>query len=112
MVASGSGPETQRLMGLLGVGAQYGIVLPFSRAQEKESDLIGLDLMARAGFDPRESVTLWENMSRLSRGQAPPELMSTHPAPATRIAALEHRIPLALPEFEKARAAGRNPACG
>ena len=109
-LSGGPSPEQQQLMGLLGVGAQYGILLPYGRAQEKEADLLGLDLMARAGFDPTESVKLWENMSQMG-GEAPPEILSTHPANATRIAELDRRIPQALPEYEKARAAGKKPAC-
>jgi predicted Zn-dependent protease len=97
-------------MGLLGVGAQYGIVLPFSRAQESEADLLGLDLMTRAGFDPRQSVALWRNMSKAG-GAQPPEILSTHPAHESRIEALSQRIPQELPEYEKARAAGKRPRC-
>ncbi|MCK5859899.1 MAG: M48 family metallopeptidase, partial [Abyssibacter sp.] len=52
----------QQLFGLLGLGAQVGVLLPFSRTQESEADLLGLDLMAKAGFDPRASIPLWENM--------------------------------------------------
>ena len=107
-----SGVLSGELMGLLGVGAQVGVLLPFSRTQEKEADLIGLDLMARAGFDPRESVTLWRNMSANRDSGAPPELLSTHPGDATRIAALSARLPDAMTLYERARAAGRKPACG
>jgi predicted Zn-dependent protease len=109
-LAGAMGPAQQQLMGLLGVGAQVGVLLPFSRAQENEADLLGLDLMAPAGFDPRASVPLWENMS-VSGGEQPPELLSTHPANASRIHALGQRIPEVMPAFEKAVAAGKRPRC-
>lgn len=103
-------PQHATLMGLLGVGTQFGVLLPFGRTQESEADRIGLDLMARAGFDPRESVELWKNMSAASGGQ-PPEFLSTHPSHETRIAQLEANMPAARAAFEGARASGRNPAC-
>jgi predicted Zn-dependent protease len=103
-------PGKSRVLAVLGVGAQVGVILPFSRAQESEADVLGLDLMARAGFDPRQGPALWENMSQL--GGAPPELLSTHPSGASRIAALRDRVPTALPLQEKARAAGKRPTCG
>jgi len=103
-------PTRDTALAVLGLGTQVGVLLPFSRKQESEADLLGLDLMARAGFDPRASVTLWQHMAR-SGGGKPPELLSTHPSSATRISELEKRIPQALPEFEAARAAGRNPRC-
>jgi predicted Zn-dependent protease len=96
------------LMGALGVGAQVGILLPFSRAQESEADLIGLDLMARAGFDPRESAELWKNMIQASGGKSPPQLLSTHPASRARIKNLEAHFAQSLPYFEKARSEGRD----
>lgn len=71
----------------LGVGAQYGIILPFSRAHESEADLIGLELMAKAGFDPKESAELWRKMN--GGGSSTPEWMSTHPSNNTRINTLE-----------------------
>jgi predicted Zn-dependent protease len=111
-VASGAmTPEKQQLFGLLGLGAQFGILLPYSRAQEEEADLYGLDLMARAGFNPRQSVLLWENMQRASGGGRVPELLSTHPAPDTRIQALKARIPQSRKLYEQALAAGRRPNC-
>lgn len=99
----------QTLLGLLGVGAQVGILLPYGRVQESEADLLGLDLMARAGFDPQASVQLWQNMR--STGSGPPEFLSTHPSGQTRIAGLRDRMPQALQIFEQARAAGKAPNC-
>lgn len=98
------------LFGLLGVGAQVGVSLPFSRKHETEADLIGLEYMARAGFDPRESVTLWENMSAASGGGGM-EFLSTHPSGTTRIRDLNNHIPQVMPLYEQAKAAGRNPRC-
>lgn len=110
ILAGANSPAKQQLFGLLGVGAQVGVLLPFSRAQETEADLLGLDLMARAGFDPRASVPLWQNMAK-SGGGRPPEFLSTHPGSETRIVNLQNRIPRTLPLYEQARAAGRTPNC-
>jgi predicted Zn-dependent protease len=104
-------PEKQELFGLLGLGVQYGVLMPFSRAQESEADEIGILLMARAGFDPRESVALWQNMAGASGGHSPPEFMSTHPSHSTRIRRLEAAMPVALRFYEQAVAAGRRPKC-
>jgi predicted Zn-dependent protease len=104
-------PEKEQLFGLLGLGMQYGVLMPFSRAQESEADEIGILLMARAGFDPRESVALWQNMARASGGQSPPEFMSTHPSHSTRIRRLEAAMPVALRFYEQAVEAGRRPNC-
>jgi predicted Zn-dependent protease len=101
----------QMLMGLLGVGAQYGIILPYSRVQESEADLFGLELMARAGFDPRESIQLWKNMEQAGGGQ-PVEFLSTHPSHETRIRDLEKHMPKALQLYQAAQAAGKHPQCG
>jgi predicted Zn-dependent protease len=110
-----SGPASagrDQALAVLGLGAQVGVLLPFSRAQETEADVMGLDLMARAGFDPRQSVTLWENMGRAASGGAPPELLSTHPSNSTRINELKARIPGAMGTYDKAQKAGRRPRCG
>lgn len=112
-VASAVTPHTasgEVLMGALGVGAQYGILLPYSRVHESEADLYGLDLMAEAGFDPQESVNLWVNMSEAGGGQ-PPEFLSTHPSHGTRIHDLEARMPDAIQLRDVARAQGKNPQC-
>jgi len=93
----------------LGLGAQYGIILPFSRSHESEADLIGLDLMAKAGFDPAESVTLWQNMSQA--GASPPEFMSTHPSSDTRIKQLQERIPNANIAYQQAVKNGQRANC-
>lgn len=113
IVESLSGPASatrSQSMALLGLGAQVGVLLPFSRAQESEADLLGLDLMASAGFDPRASVPLWENMAAAGSGAAP-ELISTHPSNETRIRELQARISTAMPLYEAARADGRRPNC-
>ncbi|WP_223670083.1 M48 family metallopeptidase [Kangiella shandongensis] len=102
--------EKQQLLGLLGVGTQVGVLLPFNRADESEADEIGLELMARAGFDPRQSVELWKNMAKQS-GSRTPELLSTHPAPQTRIKALQGLMNRNMPLYEQARAQGKRPNC-
>ncbi|MBB5208405.1 M48 family metallopeptidase [Chiayiivirga flava] len=90
-------PEQQRMvMAALGAGAQYGLLLPFSRDHESEADEVGLMLAAAACFDPREAVGLWERMGQASGGQAPPEFMSSHPSGATRIERLQQLMPAAL----------------
>lgn len=93
----------------LGLGVQYGVILPFSRTHESEADLIGLELMARSGFDPRESVKLWQNMAKA--GGQPPEFLSTHPSSSTRIKDLNARMPRALDAYSKAQANKRKPNC-
>jgi predicted Zn-dependent protease len=110
-IAAGTNtPMKQQLFGLLGVGAQVGVLLPFNRAQEAEADLVGLDLMARAGFDPRESVRLWQNM-QAQGGARQPEFLSTHPSSDTRIRELNARMREYLPLSNQARSQGRVPDC-
>ena len=109
-----SAPQTvmgQAALGMLGIGAQYGILMPYSRVHESEADKIGLDLMARAGFDPRQSIGLWQKMDRAAQGQQPIEFMSTHPSHATRIQDLEKNMPQAMGLFQQAQAAGKQPHC-
>lgn len=98
------------LVAALGMGAQVGVLLPFSRTQESEADLLGLDLMAGAGFDPRESTRFWQNMASAGGGGTP-EFLSTHPSDQTRTADLQKRIAQEMPVYEQAVAAGRRPKC-
>jgi predicted Zn-dependent protease len=97
-------------MAALGIGAQYGVLLPYSRTQESEADVIGLELMAKAGFNPQQSIRLWQKMSQASQGQ-PPEFMSTHPADSTRIEGLSRNMPKALQAYQQAQASGKHPNC-
>ncbi|HEV7370162.1 M48 family metallopeptidase, partial [Arenibaculum sp.] len=89
----------QQIAALLGAGAQYGLILPYSRNQELEADRLGLLMMARAGYDPRAAVQLWRNMGAAG-GARPPEFMSTHPGPESRIARLEELVPEAQAVYE------------
>ncbi|MFO7529977.1 MAG: M48 family metallopeptidase [Marinobacter sp.] len=97
-----------QLQNALGIGAQLGITLPFSRAHESEADLMGLTIMARAGFNPEQSVELWRNMARAS-GEQPLEFLSTHPNHDTRIADLSARMESANQLFQSGDSADCNP---
>jgi predicted Zn-dependent protease len=89
--------DTRKIvMSGLGLGAQFGVMLPYGRSHESEADLIGLRLMAKAGFDPRQSVHLWQKVGAASGGKGPPEFMSTHPSHTTRIANLQAKMGEAL----------------
>ncbi len=94
----------------LGLGAQYGLLLPYSRTHEREADRIGRDLMAQAGFDPRASVQLWQNMAAAGDGQ-PPAFLSTHPSHDKRMQALAAEMEQATALYTKALASGRKPRC-
>jgi predicted Zn-dependent protease len=96
--------EAQQLyMAAYGLGANIGVLLPYSRLHEREADRIGLVLMAMAGYDPREAIPFWQRMNEGAGGGRPPEFLSTHPAPDTRIADIERYLPEAMPYYEKAR---------
>lgn len=82
-----------QIAALLGIGAEFGLVLPYSRFQELEADRLGLVTMAEAGFNAREAVTLWERMDRAAGGQRTPGFLSTHPVPDARIAAIKEMLP-------------------
>ena len=79
--------------------------LPHSREQESEADIIGLELMARAGYDPNAAVSVWQKMMALEKS-APPQFLSTHPSPGNRIAALQARIPTVMPLYLAAEKKG------
>jgi predicted Zn-dependent protease len=84
-----------------GIGSQIGVMLPFSRSHEAEADKVGLILMALAGYNPSEAPELWKRMEANSGGNAPPEILSTHPSNASRIQELTSMIPIADAEAKK-----------
>ncbi len=93
------GLTQQIFMGVYGVGTQVGIMLPYSRVHESEADRIGLVLMAKAGYDPREAIPFWQRMNEKG-GSRPPEFLSTHPIPETRIKQIKSHIPEAMKYYE------------
>lgn len=98
------------LMAAFGLGAQVGVTLPFSRAHETEADIMGLDLMAKAGFEPRQAVNLWQNMAAAGSGGTP-EILSTHPLPQNRITSLREKMPAAMKTYNERKAAAATPQC-
>ncbi|WP_330960114.1 M48 family metallopeptidase [Photobacterium sp. 53610] len=100
-VALGGTEYQEMAMAGLGLGVQYGILMPYGRAQESESDIIGLRMMSQAGFDPNQSIALWQNMNKASGGSQPPEILSTHPSHATRIDDLKAEIKRLPPSVAK-----------
>lgn len=89
-------------LALADAAVQYGMMLPNSRGNENEADLIGLELAARGGYNPNAAVSLWQKMAKASEG-APPEFMSTHPSSSSRITALQAAIPKVMPLYQQAR---------
>lgn len=87
--------QRQMVMAAIGAGAQYGLILPFSRSHESEADKVGLLLSAAACYNPQEAPKLWERMAAMGK-QKPPEFMSTHPAEGTRIEQLNAWMPEAM----------------
>ena len=100
ILAANEVPQSGPIMAAIGLGVQVGVQLPFSRTHESEADVIGLQLMAKSGFDPRQSVNLWQNMDAASGGNRPMELLSTHPAPQTRIDNLQANMPAAYADYQ------------
>lgn len=99
---SGGNPMLgQATMAALGAGAQVGVLLPFSRKHESEADYVGILLAAEAGYDPRESITLWERMGQTTGGGGPSEFLSTHPSHDTRIEQLKEWMPEAMAIYRK-----------
>ncbi len=101
----GLGLGNQAYVDLAAAAATLGLILPFSRGQEAEADHIGLIYMAEAGYDPRESIELWRNFESL--GGAPPEFLSTHPSPGSRIERLQAQMPEALAIYKARGGANR-----
>ncbi len=101
---SGMDYDKQRVvMGALGAGAQYGVLMPFGRKHESEADAIGLSYMARAGYDPQEAIRFWKRMDKAAGSRQQPEFLSTHPSDGRRIQQLEALMPRALEEYRRAR---------
>ena len=99
-VSRGSPQAVDSTSRLYGLTTQVGLALPFSRSHESEADRIGLILMAKAGYDPREAIKVWERMQR-EKDKRPPEFLSTHPSPDSRIRDIEGWLPEALAYYEK-----------
>lgn len=101
--ALGSQPKQTRelWLGVYGLGAQVGVLLPYSRTHESEADKLGLIFMSMAGYDPNVAVGFWERMAAQKQGQAPPEFLSTHPSDRTRIENIKKNIPEAMKFFNK-----------
>ncbi|MEW6616763.1 MAG: M48 family metallopeptidase [Thermodesulfobacteriota bacterium] len=96
-----SSATLQLWMAAYGLGAQYGILMPYSRLQENEADHLGLIFMAMAGYDPNATVPFWQRMSAQKGGSAPPEFLSTHPSDNTRIKNIQSLIPDAMKYYKQ-----------
>ncbi len=83
-----------------GIGAQVGLLLPYSRLHESEADRLGMIFMAMAGYDPHEALTFWQRMNAQAGGSRPPEILSTHPAPETRIQDIQNLLPEAMEYYQ------------
>jgi metalloendopeptidase OMA1, mitochondrial len=92
--------KQRAVMGALGAGAQFGVLMPFGREHEAEADHVGLIYMARAGYDPQESIRFWDRMEHTGSAQ-PPEFLSSHPSHGHRIQQLQSWMPEALEEYRK-----------
>jgi Zn-dependent protease with chaperone function len=95
-----AGPGSAKSIDAANQIMQYVLVLPNSRQNEKEADAIGLEIAARGGYDPRAAITLWEKMSKESKGKNPPEFLSTHPSNQNRIKELSALMPRVMPLYE------------
>lgn len=105
LIGGTESPQRNLLMAALGLGANVGVILPFSRANELEADHIGLIYMARAGYDPKEAPKFWQRFATLG-GSSGPGFLSTHPASSDRRGALERQLPSVMPIFEKSSKIG------
>lgn len=94
--------QTRNLwLGVYGLGAQVGVLLPYSRTHESEADRLGLIFMSMAGYDPNVAVGFWERMAAQKQGQTPPEFLSTHPSDKTRIDDIKKNLPEALKYYNR-----------
>lgn len=104
VVATNDSKNRDLYVGLLGAGAAVGFLLPYSRLHESEADRMGLIYMAKAGYDPRAAIGLWERMAKAGKGKAkPPEFLSSHPADETRIEEIRKWLPEALGHYRPMR---------
>ena len=110
MVGSMASEIVRENVGLIMLGTQLGLMLPFSRAQETEADVDGLVLVARAGFRPGASVDLWRNMAAANPNR-PPAFLSSHPSSSARISALSRQTDAVMPQYRQAVASGLRPSC-
>lgn len=99
--------KSQMILGGLGLGSKIGVLLPFSRKHESEADILGLQYMASAGFDPRQAAELWKKMKANSKGNTP-EFLSTHPSNSSRIRTLNEQAPK---YFEAYKSVTNKPKC-
>ena len=111
LLGGGNYGQTYTAREMLNQGAMFGILLPYKRGQETEADVIGLQYMAMAGFDPRAAVPLWQNMQEEAGGEGPAEFASTHPSSENRIESLISQWTDVLPLYNQAHAEGRIPDC-
>jgi len=94
--------KTKQLwMAAFGIGAQFGVILPYSRLHENEADRLGMVFMAMAGYDPHRAVEFWTRMAKMKGGKSPPEFMSTHPSDETRIRKIKASLPEAMQYYKK-----------
>ncbi len=100
LLGAGKSDRRQLLLAALGIGAQVGVVLPFSRANESEADHIGLIYMAQAGYDPVEAVEFWRRFGT-KNGASPPKFLSTHPPSEERMEALRAQLNRANKEYAR-----------
>ena len=104
VLGKGDPQTSDAIQRAFGIGAEYGVLLPFSREHESEADHIGLYLMSEAGYDPRGAVAFWNRMMKAGGGK-PPEFLSTHPSDEHRVRQIENWLPEVVPIYEKHKAA-------